>query len=58
MNRVPITIRLPRSLSDRIDELAKAEGVSKNQFIILAVLLEIDRCSEAIRSPPPSRSKI
>ena len=31
-----LTVRLPDSLHDKLKELAKAEGVSINQFMVLA----------------------
>ena len=31
-----LTVRLPDSLHDQLKELAKAEGVSINQFMVLA----------------------
>jgi predicted HicB family RNase H-like nuclease len=51
--KVSLTIRFPRSLSDRIGELAEADGVSKNEFIIRAVMLELER----ERHCPPSQER-
>ncbi len=31
-----LTVRLPKSLHTKIKELAKAEGISMNQFLVLA----------------------
>jgi HicB family len=31
-----ITVRLPKSLHAKINELARAEGISMNQFLVLA----------------------
>jgi hypothetical protein len=36
-----ITVRLPKSLYTKIKELAKAEGVSMNQFLVLAAAEKI-----------------
>jgi len=38
-----LTIRLPESLYDRIRELANAEGISMNQFVMLAVAEKVTR---------------
>ena len=36
-----LTVRLPESLHEKLKELAKAEGVSINQFMVLAAAEKI-----------------
>lgn len=41
-----LTIRLPDSLHDRVRQLAEAEGISMNQFVVLAVAEKVTRLDE------------
>lgn len=41
-----LTIRLPESLHDRVRELAETEGLSMNQFVMLAVAEKVTRLDE------------
>jgi predicted transcriptional regulator len=41
-----LTIRLPESLHDRVRQLADEEGVSMNQFVMLAVAEKVTRLDE------------
>jgi uncharacterized protein (DUF1778 family) len=36
-NRVVLSLRLPKSLHEQLKELTREEGVSVNQFVMLAV---------------------
>jgi len=41
-----LTIRLPESLHDRVRQLADDEGLSMNQFVMLAVAEKVTRLDE------------
>lgn len=41
-----LTIRLPESLRDRVRQLSDAEGISMNQFVMLAVAEKVTRLDE------------
>ena len=41
-----LTIRLPESLHDRVRQLADEEGISMNQFVMLAVAEKVTRLDE------------
>jgi uncharacterized protein (DUF1778 family) len=38
---LPLSLRLPKYLHEQVRELAKEEGISVNQFIVLAVAEKI-----------------
>jgi len=41
-----LTIRLPESLHERVRQLADEEGISMNQFVMLAVAEKVTRLDE------------